>query len=923
MTSPSVDRAARADQHPDDERAARATTSRSAAARRSATTRSRTWSTRRATRREDLDLYIAGEQKDPMPEPVPPADEQDNQDELYVVYFFHKWSGAVGVAVPVQPRDQQRVGDGDPGGSGRPQQVRLRLYGHRRRLEVRAQLGLPPVGRDQAGYVRRDGQRRDRRLAAQAVSAQALLRHLQGRRGPAYCQDGQSYTKNGTQVDLFDTQQIIWPNAIENPWNASNPGSLWMRRRSTSSSQDQLARCSTPPCTRSALQRTRYRELSPVRRVRQFLVRRSPRARSHRGRALGAPVHQHDRARSVFSPTYCTHNEYDAGRRAAVGLQPVHDAGLQDESRCCGRGRGDRAGPSPASRKADTRLPGRRGVHWPAGKVWPRMLPNADQSIYPTYLLGPTGAPCCAPTASADRASSATISGLGLRSGVAGRVGRAFASTAAARRTAAGTLLGEVRADQALATPLAREVSAACDGPGRTYARHGFSFTLPANQAGNVFVYAIDESTANGPAAPPTLIRNGVVHGPALRAQRARHGRRAVRELQHLRGQHLRRRHARRPAAATAWTDECAAAADACAPADSSAPVNSRSFAAVTTGWIEAPVTRHLHVRGVAAAEPAVHQRHQGARLVRDLAGDDQRHRSALAAGQQLPPALGSLPGRAAVGRRDQGLTWQPPGTIGQTAIPLGQPVRDRARQRAPADRRPTSRAPSRPAAPVGSRASTRTSTSTRTSRRPGPPPLDLPAALRAVLLGDLGRRDRPVVHGGPHLLRRRQRQARRSTIDGAAVSFPGPAARADRRRAAARTTCAQVGDKLDASCNSCVARHLRRRIRTAATAATSRTTRSSPSGTRAASPRSRRIAPGRAAVPPLTRQPPRSPQKKSAAVPLQAGVHYRDPLELRQPDRRQDDSPAVVQPAAGEAGGPAVRAPARGACRDQRRRRA
>jgi hypothetical protein len=38
----------------------------------------------------------------------------------------------------------------------------------------------------------------------------------------AYCQDGHSYTKNGTLVDLFDTRQIIWPNSVENPFNASN-----------------------------------------------------------------------------------------------------------------------------------------------------------------------------------------------------------------------------------------------------------------------------------------------------------------------------------------------------------------------------------------------------------------------------------------------------------------------------------------------------------------------------------------------------------------------------------------------------------------------------------------------------------------------------------------------------------------------------
>ena len=29
-------------------------------------------------------------------------------------------------------------------------------------------------------------------------------------------------------VDLFDTRQIIWPNAIENPFSLSNTDSLWM-----------------------------------------------------------------------------------------------------------------------------------------------------------------------------------------------------------------------------------------------------------------------------------------------------------------------------------------------------------------------------------------------------------------------------------------------------------------------------------------------------------------------------------------------------------------------------------------------------------------------------------------------------------------------------------------------------------------------
>src|SRR6185369_16160512 len=159
-----------------------------------------------------------------------------------------------------------------------------------------------------------------------------------------------------------------------------------------------------------------------------------------------------------------------------------------------------------------------------------------------------------------------------------------------APREQGGTLLGEVRADQALTTPLAREVSAACDGPGRSYARHGFSFTLPNDQSGNVFVYAIDEATADGPAAPPTLLRNGIVHVP-----RCSHG-------EHVTGEALSdscstcaaticHDGSHEACCTTSWDDACVGAADACAAADSSAPANSHTFAAVTTGWIEAATT--------------------------------------------------------------------------------------------------------------------------------------------------------------------------------------------------------------------------------------------------------------------------------------------------------------------------------------------
>ena len=332
------------------------------------------------------------------------------------------------------------------------------------------------------------------------------------------------------------------------------------------------ARCSST-CTDSALQRTRYRELSPVGECAQLRAHRSPRARPHRGRPLGEPAHQHAAPAGVLADLL-------HARRVPRRATRCPGTAARARRRCARRCRNAAA---PARRPGWTAActtqatavcqDRRRAVAGGQG-VAARSCPTTTSRSIRSTCSG-RRARCCASTASAAASSSATISGWACDPEWPGASVAVAGLRRRAPRTGRHVCSGEVRADQALATPLAREVSAACDGPGRTYARHGFSFTLPSDQAGNVFVYAIDESTANGPAAPPTLIRNGIVHVPALRAQRARRGRGAVRELQHLRRQRLRRRHARR-LLHVAWTDECAAAADACAPADSSAPANSR-----------------------------------------------------------------------------------------------------------------------------------------------------------------------------------------------------------------------------------------------------------------------------------------------------------------------------------------------------------
>ena len=91
---------------PDDERRARATTSRSAVARRAGTTRSRTCSTPSGNPAEDLDLYIAHEQKDPDPEPVPPLRGAGQPGRALRRLLLPQVERAVDVALPLQPGDQ-------------------------------------------------------------------------------------------------------------------------------------------------------------------------------------------------------------------------------------------------------------------------------------------------------------------------------------------------------------------------------------------------------------------------------------------------------------------------------------------------------------------------------------------------------------------------------------------------------------------------------------------------------------------------------------------------------------------------------------------------------------------------------------------------------------------------------------------------
>jgi ADYC domain-containing protein/HYR domain-containing protein/PA14 domain-containing protein len=602
---------------------------------------------------EDLDLYIAEEKKDPMSNLFHRAEEQDNQDELYMVYFFHKWSGQWMSLCPYDANTKMASAMAIPT-EGPLHSFFFACTATGVASKCARNWGYRPWASTTAWVW--NG-------TTWALSTFPLREYYDiciDAAMAGYCQDGRSYTKNGTLVDMFDTRQIIWPNAIENPFSASNRDSQWMMAQEyfISTGPD----TNNPLLQDSALQRTRYKELSPAAECQDFaFVDRLEHDHIEDGR-WAAPLTNTPRLQ-VVSPTHCTHSEYETGPALPWDCTPCTTQVCKTRPECCG------AGPSPSwgldCRNDALALCKTGSDQWPAGRVWPANIDTDGPKVPPKFLFGPQGAVMRVEGTSGS-GSSVTVSGWACdpewpNATVAVAIYEAPADTIEGA-------LAVVQADQAIATPLAREVSAACDGPGRSYARHGFSYTLPANLSGKVFVYARDTLTADGPPAPPTLIRNGIIQIP-----RCAHS-------EHVAGTALEDGcsdcvtsvcDTDASCCSSAWTEDCADLANACAPGDSSAPGNSRQFAAVTTGWIEAPSDgtytfdsslqpSRLFINGTIVLDwfetsPGTTQ---GSITLR--AG--QKYHLRWDRFQAEPPPGGSGPG----------LTWRPPGAIGQVPIPSG-----------------------------------------------------------------------------------------------------------------------------------------------------------------------------------------------------------------------------------------------------------
>ena len=810
---------------------------------------------------EDLDLFIADAFKDPIPNEFHNFDEQDNEDELYIVYFFHKWSGQWMSLCPYNPltKSASAVAIHDDTMS-HADQFYFACTATGVASKCMRNWGYRPWAQTTAYEY--DGVLKT--WVPKTFDLKEFYNSCKHAAMADYCQTGKSFTKTGTQVDLYDTQQIIWPNTIEAPWNKlDDPGSLWMNAQEYFIAKDDMAPGPYSALKQSALQRSRYAELSPVTECDDFgALDRLDHDHIEDGR--WAALSKEVGTISVFSPTYCKHDEYTPGDALPWDCSPCTTQVCKSHPQCCGSAGVPDAWTAACAGYAGA-LCNDAGGQWAPGKVWPQNLPTDDQSIYPTALFGPGGAVLRADGVSGS-STSASITGWSCDPEWPG-ASVAIRFYSGGTFDGGGTLLGEARADQALTEPLASEVSAACDGPGLTHARHGFSFTLPVNQTGNVYVYAIDESTASGPAAPPTLLRNGVVQVP-----RCAHS-------EHVAGAALDAAcsacatsvcNGDATCCSTAWTDACASAADTCAPGDSSASVNSRVFAALASGWIEAPTDGSYTFE--ASQQPS--RLFVNGTTVLDWFTTSPGTTSGtitLQGGHRYSVRWDRLQTEPAATPGTLGLTWQPPGTIGQTAIPTANLYAI-----APGGTTGLSGTYFQLPAFAGA-VTTRPDPNIDINKDVNPPgatPMDLPSGygptkFSAIWDGEIipsftESYNFYVVGSGSAQL----------FIDGSAVTFPGPPASSPPPQGACGHDLCTEGPKLNSSCNACAASICAVDHYCCDGGYLSYYSFLPEWDARCIAEVSAYCAPYKCTAP--DPPPPISPSQKSADVPLTAGVHYR-----------------------------------------------
>jgi hypothetical protein len=332
-----------------------------------------------------------------------------------------------------------------------------------------------------------------------------------------YCQDGQSYTKDGTTVDLFDSLGInptagvpYAPNSSGtmvheeyqiSAYNQSTAGPAYASiAASDLASYSPSDQALLSKLRMSGMESSRYGDLDPGRTclAAPWIDRCDPHEPYACYRAANMGSSNYGAFISVNSPRHCSHDVLTDGEPLDPMCNLCVSRVCSVDATCCGDPGPDNYYPvslvwdshcADLSRQVCVSTPG--GQPWSAGTV---ATPAGTTKV--SYLHGAIGSfeGIVKGTTTVDGWAcdpDLPTASVPVQISVGGPIG------------AAGTTLYTTIADAALSANWKAIVASECGGTGP----HGFHYTLPSSAIGkDVYVYGVD---LNVPGAPFTLLRGG------------------------------------------------------------------------------------------------------------------------------------------------------------------------------------------------------------------------------------------------------------------------------------------------------------------------------------------------------------------------------------------------------------------------------
>ena len=345
----------------------------------------------------------------------------------------------------------------------------------------------------------------------------------------AYCQDGQSYTQNGTTVDLFDTLDGVKSinYTVGTPFEPYSTGIMLhdeyqisaLDIGSSSSSpynvsdnytHDELMSLPADTQTlveslqRSGMESSRYATLDPGRScpAMPYIDRCTPVEPYDCYRSANLSAQPYGAFLAVNSPRHCSHDEDHPGEALDPLCNECVNRVCQVDPTCCGD-----PGQSfyPGSLVWDSRC----------SQIRQEVCKSSTDAAATVWPDGVTAVPASSHTTTNLSGALGSFEGISSSAGAQFVEGWAcdpdFPGVGSPVQISVGGELGASGAALLTTTanlPLAlaswqSAVASACGGPGN----HGFRLQLPANSAGkDVYVYGID---LNVPGSPFTLLRGG------------------------------------------------------------------------------------------------------------------------------------------------------------------------------------------------------------------------------------------------------------------------------------------------------------------------------------------------------------------------------------------------------------------------------